>query len=220
MPIMPHVQRDHIPKTRQGQFTIISGQDASLLGNQQAELHLQVARATISANLPEHWIEDPEVKKMFALLRSQVPLPTCRSIGGSLLSGLQQDIDEKNMVQYSGQEVTLAVDGWENIKKDALVGFVINDDGKVLTLEVNNMTRKQKTGQVLFELIDDQLQILLKKDRGGIRVVAVYTDDGSDCRLVRRLLKQKYSWLITTVCFAYLVCKIFIFKTFIACILY
>jgi len=44
------------------------------------------------------------------------------------------------------------------------------------------MTRKPKTGQALFELIDNQLQTLLKRDTGAIKVVAVCTDDGGDCR--------------------------------------
>ncbi|RPA88997.1 hypothetical protein L873DRAFT_1723748, partial [Choiromyces venosus 120613-1] len=87
-----------------------------------------------------------------------VPRPSHQSIGGSLLSQLQQDIDRRNKVEYHGQEVTLSADEWKNIKKDALVGFVINDHGKVITiLEVSNMTRKLKMGQVLFELIDNQL---------------------------------------------------------------
>ena len=114
MPIMPHIELDHIPKSRQGQFNIISGHDSPFSAAQQAEFQLQVARATISSNLPEPWIEDPEVKKMFGMLRSQVPLPSRRSIGGALLSQLQQDIDKKNTIDYSGQEVTLAVDGWKN----------------------------------------------------------------------------------------------------------
>ncbi|PWW80335.1 hypothetical protein C7212DRAFT_171826 [Tuber magnatum] len=126
------------------------------------------------------------------MLRTQVVLPSRQLIGSTLLSTLEQEINKRNMVEDSSQEATLAVDGWKNIKKDVLVGFVINDCGKVLTLEVNNMTRKPKTRQVLFELIDNQLQTLLKGERGGIKVVAICTDDGDDCQLAHRLLKEKY----------------------------
>ncbi|PWW73574.1 hypothetical protein C7212DRAFT_102257, partial [Tuber magnatum] len=132
-----------------------------------------------------------------------VVLPSRRSIGSTLLSTLKQEINKRNMVEYSGQEVTLAVDAWKNIKKDALVGFIINYHGKVLTLEVNDMMRRPKTGHVLFELIDNQLQTLLKGERSGIKVVAICTDDGGNWRLAHRLLKEKYPWLITTVCFAH-----------------
>ncbi|RPA90433.1 hypothetical protein L873DRAFT_1717827, partial [Choiromyces venosus 120613-1] len=135
-------------------------------------------------------------------------LPSHWSIGGSLLSQLQQEIDRKNKAEYSRQEVTLAADGWKNIKKDALVRFVINDHGKVIMLEVNDMTRKPKIGQVLFELIDNQLQKLLKKEA----IIAVCTNDGGDYQLAHCLLQQKYPWLITTVCFAHQVCKLFIIK--------
>lgn len=67
------------------------------------------------------------------------------------------------------------------MKKDVLAGFVINDHGKVLTLGINDMTRKPKTGQALFELIDNQLQTLLSRATGGIKIVAVCTDDGDHC---------------------------------------
>jgi hypothetical protein len=46
------------------------------MSNEEAEqFALQLARATVSAGLPETWIEDPEIIKAFAMIRPAVPLP-------------------------------------------------------------------------------------------------------------------------------------------------
>ncbi|PUU73346.1 hypothetical protein B9Z19DRAFT_1163383 [Tuber borchii] len=50
--------------------------DAPFTRDDEEIFHLQVARATASAGLPDRWIEDPEVIELFRLLRGDVSIPS------------------------------------------------------------------------------------------------------------------------------------------------
>ena len=50
--------------------------DAPFTRDDEEVFHLQVARATVSAGLPDHWIEDPEVIKLLRLLHPAVTIPS------------------------------------------------------------------------------------------------------------------------------------------------
>jgi hypothetical protein len=51
-----------------------------LTSDSERIFHLHIARATASAGLPDHWIEDPEVAKLFRLLNPAVAIPSATHI--------------------------------------------------------------------------------------------------------------------------------------------
>lgn len=98
--------------------------------------------------------------------------------------------------------VTLVADGWKNVKRDSLIGYVVNNHGKVFTLKVDDVSLLPKTGEKLFGLIDKQLQ-QLQTAEWGTQVIEVCTDNRANCKLARKLLRNKYPWLITVPCYAH-----------------
>lgn len=63
------------------------------------------------------------------------------------------------------------------------------------------MYGEPKTGDRLFEIVLEDIAYILAKF--GVTVIAWCTDDGPDGKKMRRLLRNKYAWMITTVCWAH-----------------
>jgi hypothetical protein len=60
-------------------------------------IQAQALRATISANLAFKTFEDPEVIKLFWMMRTAAPeiLPSAKVIGGRLLNGAAEIVEKK-----------------------------------------------------------------------------------------------------------------------------
>jgi len=70
----------------------------------------QFLRATISANLPYRWVSDPEVKKLFLMLRSRADevLPGRREMSGRILDNEYVKVEEDLHKLLKGQFVLLS----------------------------------------------------------------------------------------------------------------
>jgi hypothetical protein len=71
--------------------------DIPFNNGQQEIVREQFLRATQSANLPERWVEDPEVLKLFLMFRGRAldVVPTRKELGGVLLQQASDRVDEK-----------------------------------------------------------------------------------------------------------------------------
>lgn len=173
---------------QQAKFNLTVVNDLPMTKVETEQFQLQLARATISAGLSERWIEDPEIIKAFRMLRT-ILLPNRRKIGGHILQTLLSEAESTAKVGVLGEMVTLVADGWKNVKRVALISYVVKNHGKVFTLKVDDVSLLPKTGKILFGLIDKQLQQLHTAERGA-KVVAVCTDDGADCKLATKQISM------------------------------
>jgi hypothetical protein len=89
---------------KQTELKVFKGIEIPFSEKEVAMVRQQVLRATISANLPFQWIENPEVIKLFTMFRSVAPeiLPGRQTISGTLLNDASETVEETMMQELRG----------------------------------------------------------------------------------------------------------------------
>jgi hypothetical protein len=93
----------------QSKLKLYKGNDIPFSEDQKSAIARQTLRATQSANLPERWTTDPEVMKLFMMmrLRAMDAIPSRSQLGGPLLKQAADEIDTEIAAQVSGQDVLM-----------------------------------------------------------------------------------------------------------------
>lgn len=93
----------------QSKLKVYRGNDIPFSNDQKKAIAHQTLRATQSANLPERWTSDPEVMKLFMMLRSRAMdvIPSRSQLGGSLLKQVSDEIDANIAAQVKGEDVLM-----------------------------------------------------------------------------------------------------------------
>ncbi|KAF5350732.1 hypothetical protein D9757_012594 [Collybiopsis confluens] len=75
---------------------------------EEKTIHTQFTRATISANLPFQWVEDPEIIKLFSMFRSCAGnvIPSSKVLAGRLLQE-EERVGEEQKETLKNENVTL-----------------------------------------------------------------------------------------------------------------
>ncbi|KAJ7202919.1 ribonuclease H-like domain-containing protein [Mycena pura] len=170
----------------QSTLKVYRGNDIPFSEDQKSGIARQTLRATQSANLPERWTSDPEVMKLFMMLRSRAmdAIPSRRQLGGTLLAQAAAEIDAKIAAQVKGQDVLMCTDGWRTNRKDAVGGVTL--------------THKFKDGESLkrqFEEMIDEAE-----NRLGCYVIAFLTDNDGGSKKGRILLAAARLYLLVFPC--------------------
>lgn len=94
-------------KFKQAPLTTYRGVDMPFSEDEKKAVQAQALRAVISANLPFRAMENPEMLKLFRLLRTAAPeiMPSRRIIGGRLLNDAAAIVDVKMHKVLRGREI-------------------------------------------------------------------------------------------------------------------
>ena len=130
---------------KQPQLKVFRGIHVPFTPEQEDIVREQFLRATISANLPFRWVEDPEVMTLFLLFQSTAGnvLPSRQQISGQLLDKANERVTKRLKVLLRGQYAVLAADGWKDESRDSVNGVNLSVGGKVrpyLSIFVSNLT--------------------------------------------------------------------------------
>ena len=87
---------DGIEDTQSDLSKFMSLKDMPLTDEQQEVFHMMLLKATISANLPFAWIDNPFVKEAFTFLRSVVDLPSRRQLSGQYVHVEERQAEERH----------------------------------------------------------------------------------------------------------------------------
>ena len=80
---------------QQGINNFFSLQEADFSAADKAKLNQLILNATLSANIAWQWVNNPEVKVLFAFLRSKIVLPDRRVLAGKILDQAVAEIEAK-----------------------------------------------------------------------------------------------------------------------------
>jgi hypothetical protein len=94
----------------QTELKVYKGISIPFSSEQTAMVKKQFLRATISANLPFRWTEDPEVIKLFLLFQSSAfdVIPARKALGGCLLDRQSSEVEQQLREVLKGRYVTLS----------------------------------------------------------------------------------------------------------------
>ena len=98
-----------IKAMKQTELKVFKGPNIPFTKEEARKIGRQLLRATHSANLPERWIEDPEVIAAFLVFRSTAldVLPSRRQLGGSLLNDFGDEVEGNLLKSIRGKRATL-----------------------------------------------------------------------------------------------------------------
>ncbi|KAK6992419.1 DUF659 domain-containing protein [Favolaschia claudopus] len=147
----------------------------------------QTLRATQSANLPERWTEDPEVMKLFLMMRSKAMEAN--------------EVDEKIAAQVKGQDVTMSTDGWRTNRRDAVGGVTLTHNFKTLLVDILRTNKLLKDGESMKIMFGD----MIDKAEAELMcfVIAFLTDNDGGSKKGRLLLAAARPYLLTFACCAH-----------------
>ncbi|TYJ52261.1 hypothetical protein B9479_007135 [Cryptococcus floricola] len=143
-----------------------------------------------------------DVSRQFLQIANQ---PTRQLIVGSMLEEQTRRLDQSIKHELRGKEVTLISDGWNNIKHEHLVAFLLlyRSQGTVRAYStgVKDVSSEAKTGINAHKLLMDERERIEKHH--DVKVICVCTDAGSDFKMARRLLHSDDKTLINLDCSAH-----------------
>ncbi|KAK7051671.1 hypothetical protein VNI00_004650 [Paramarasmius palmivorus] len=94
---------------KQTELKPFKGLDIPFTADQIPQLLAQFLRATLSANLPFHWVEDPEVITLFLMFRSMAcdVIPERKYLLGKLLDNAHDNVEDMLVKLFKGLMATL-----------------------------------------------------------------------------------------------------------------
>lgn len=118
---------------KQSQLKVFRGIQVPFNEEQLKIVHEQFLRATVSANLPFQWVEDPEIITLFLLFWSTAgeAMPSRQQLSGKLLDDANAGVTKRLKSILRGEYAVLASDGWKDESRDSVNGVNISVGGKV-----------------------------------------------------------------------------------------
>jgi hypothetical protein len=118
---------------KQSHFKVFQGIQVPFNEEQQKILHQQFLSATISANLPFRWVEDPEIIVLFLLFWSTASeaMSSCQQLSGRLLNDANSRVTKRLKEVLRREYAVMTLDGWKDESRDSVNGVNISVSGKV-----------------------------------------------------------------------------------------
>ncbi|KAK9062892.1 hypothetical protein SSX86_020082 [Deinandra increscens subsp. villosa] len=107
--------------------------------------------------------------------------PTYHELRVPLLKNEVEKVDqwvEGHKVEWSKFGCSIMADGWTDRKQRSLINFRVNGSKGTVFMESNDASSYMKTGQKVFELLDNFVERI-----GEGNVVQIITDNGSNFKL-------------------------------------
>ncbi|THU97324.1 hypothetical protein K435DRAFT_965546 [Dendrothele bispora CBS 962.96] len=203
----PSKKRKAVDRVEKKQSTldgkVFKGIGIPFTEEQEHAIHIQFLRATISANLPFHWVENPEVIKLFLLFRSCAGdvIPSAKQLSNRILNEEHGKVEKELKKTLKDKDVVLTCDGVKDVSKNSLTGVNISVEYKPHLVDLYNSTPDKKDGQSMCEayikMIDSAEKVY------GCHIVALGTDNDGGSRAGRVFLEKLRPWLFLFPCGAH-----------------
>ncbi|KZP28056.1 hypothetical protein FIBSPDRAFT_692517, partial [Athelia psychrophila] len=128
-------------------------------------------------------------------------IPDRRVLSGRVLDSEVARVEMQLADKVNGKLGTGQCDGWKNVAKTNVITSMMTVENEPYLVCTHNVQGEPKTGDKLLELVVSDIQFILQKFR--VSIIAWCTDDGPDGKKARRLLREKFSSMVVSVCWAH-----------------
>lgn len=176
----PSSSQPKIPQLYQARL-LCKPQDSQWTKAQVADFQIDFLRLCIAINASFNAVDHPEVTDICTKWVG-IKSPSRWLLRNRLLKSQINLLESQMKTKVFGKEGTLSRDGWNNKKRQHLVAFPLNIEGKTYPLDVVDSSAAYKGGAEAFHRIET---ILTKLANMGVIVVGLCTDNGADQVFVR-----------------------------------
>ncbi|KAF8964926.1 ribonuclease H-like domain-containing protein [Flammula alnicola] len=188
---------------KQSHLKVFRGIQVPFTSEQEEIVREQFLRATISANLPFRWVEDPEVMVLFLLFRSTAGdvMPSRKEIAGQLLDNADTALMKWLKIALRGGYAVMASDGWKDESRNAVNGVNLSVGGKTYLIDLILATAHKKDGASMCTAFEGMID--RAEDAYGVVIVAFCCDNDGGSQRGRKDLVLKRPWLFGPPCCAH-----------------
>ncbi|KAL7281205.1 hypothetical protein ACG7TL_004513 [Trametes sanguinea] len=205
-PVLIDVENgDSAPKKRKlvlhGTTQTISGYlDRPVSEKEKEKADMYLLRFLVHGGIAFRASEHPYLSSFARTLRSTYTPPTRYVLMQKYLPGEEARVIADDIQRLSKMTMlTMMTDGWEDDLHRALYGTLLAELGtRPIILGLEDVSGERATAAKLIEVVENALK---KKRATAKQLICVVTDNPTTMRAFRRLLQQKYPWLLTTYCF-------------------
>jgi hypothetical protein len=167
--------------------------DKNLPMNEAIAIHRQLLRMLLSANVSFSFVDNPEVNKLFKMLRPSYELPSRKWISTEILDQVHKEIEgEIKKFAADAKFLTLSGDGWTNVSKQSMVNFILtNEKHQSQIWKVENFSNVHHTGDIMFEAYKK-----VGMEFGTDKWVGFVSDSGPDMVKAQRLIREVSFFII------------------------
>ncbi|KAF8993154.1 hypothetical protein BDZ89DRAFT_973069 [Hymenopellis radicata] len=185
---------------RQTHLKVFKGINIPFPSKEKTAIQAQFLRATISANLPFRWTDDPEIIKLFLMMRATADdvIPERRVLSGRLLEDAAEQADHNIRSFAEGNYVSASSDGWKDNSRNSVTGVHIARRGMSKLIKLIKTNKQNKDGEsycTFFLAVIDDLE-----SETGCLVVLFCTDNDGGSHKGRDLMPIKRPWLFVAPC--------------------
>lgn len=165
---------------------------------EKQQLDRMLARAIYSKFVPFDFIHNPHFVEFVRMLRNTYTLPTMHELRGKHLDQLFSNAQMRTEDAIkAAKHVTLVCDGWSNVRRDAIVGFVVCTPSPAFLYSVDTGTEKHD-GEYIAKLMGDAIEKI-----GPAKVLFVVTDNASAMKKAWRILETRFKHVTALGCAAH-----------------
>ncbi|RDB15234.1 hypothetical protein Hypma_004745, partial [Hypsizygus marmoreus] len=188
---------------KQSQLKVFRGINVPFTPEQEEIVRKQFLRATISANLPFQWVDNPEVMILFLLFRSTAGdvMPERRQISGQLLDDANMEVTKRLKGVLRGEYAVIAADGWKDDSRNAINGVNLSVGGKTYLIDLILANSHRKDGVSMCTAFEGMID--RAEDVYHVCIVAFCCDNDGGSQRGRKDLVLKRPWLFGPPCCAH-----------------
>jgi hypothetical protein len=211
--------KNHINKNHQSilKNTIINN-SIDNMNKKKLNIFTAYSRAFAKNSLPHSLIEDPYFMNLIAAIKENPDIDISKAQLRELIISDGNKIKQNIMdiLRSSSQPVTLAIDGWTNIRSNKIINLLLISNGNIYYYDSIENKDKNNNKEFLVCMLTEKINVLINN---CINLIAITTDNEILMKTTSKELIKKFPILIDIPCSAHIIqlclksiCKLNIFK--------
>ena len=170
----------------------------------KTNIHTAYSRAFAKNSLPHSLLENNYFLELIAAIKEHSDvIITKQKLRELIISdGNKIKNDIINNLKISRQPITLAIDGWTNVRSNKVINLMLIVNGNIYYYDSIENKEKRNTKEYLLELFEEKINVMLSQ---GLNLIAITTDNEILMKSTCNDLVKKFPILLDIPCAAHLI---------------
>ncbi|KAL6309075.1 hypothetical protein BKA93DRAFT_717676, partial [Sparassis latifolia] len=169
--------------------------------SKQAEFAADLCRLFVVCNIAWWNVEQPYWRAFFQKWLPRALLPGRHELSGRILDGEVDKVMDEIIKKVHNKFATGQCDGWKNVAKTSLIASMVNVEYTAYLMNTYDISALPKTAENLLEIVLSEIKYYTEKLQ--VILVAWCTDASGESAKMRRLLVQRFPFLVVLDCWCH-----------------